>query len=37
MIQVFESPTGNVRGIDIGVWGRTRVVLSLLVFIMSSC
>ena len=36
MTQVFESPTGssgNVGGIVLGGWDRTKVVLSTLVFI----
>ena len=40
MTQVFESPigsAGNVRGIDLGGWDRTKVVLSTLVFIESLC
>ena len=40
MTQVFESPigsAGNVRGIDLGGWDRTKVVSSMLVFIESSC
>ena len=32
MTQVLASRAGNVGGIDIGGWGRTRVVLSPLVF-----
>ena len=40
MTQVFESPigsAGNVGGIDLGGWDRTKVVSSTLVFIESSC
>ena len=32
MTQVLASRAGNVGGIDIGAWGRTRVVSSPLVF-----
>ena len=32
MTQVFVSRAGNVRGIDLGGWGGTRVVSSPLVF-----
>ena len=32
MTQVLVSRAGNVGDIDLGGWGRTRVVLSLLVF-----
>ena len=40
MTQVFESPigsAGNVGGIDLVGWDRTKVVSSPLVFIESSC
>ena len=40
MTQVFESPigsTGNVGGIDLGGWDRTKVVSSTLVFIELLC
>ena len=37
MTQVPASRVGNVGGIDSGVRGRTRVVSSLLVFIVSLC
>ena len=32
MTQILASRVGNVWGIDIGVWGRTRVVSSPFVF-----
>ena len=37
MTQVLASRAGNVGGIDIGGWDRTKVVSSMLVFIESSC
>ena len=37
MTQVLASRAGNVRGMVIGVWERTKVVSSTLVFIKSSC
>ena len=30
--QVFRSHASNVRGLDLGGWGRTKVVLSLFIF-----
>ena len=32
MTQVLASRAGNIRGIDVGGWGGTKVVLSPLVF-----
>ena len=37
MTQVLASRAGNVGGINIGGWDRTKVVSSMLVFIESSC
>ena len=37
MTHIFESRVGNVGGSDIGIWDKTSVVLSLLMFAVSFC